>query len=224
MKDLVLKADKRTSEENSRDLRANRIVPAVVYGKTQKALSIKIDASDLLRMYRIAGESHIIVLDIKGEKEKIEVLVHQYQREPVSGEFIHMDFYALTRGEKLTTKISLNFIGNSAAVKAGALLNENVKEIEVSCMPRDLVDGFDVDLSALKEMDDVIRLSDLNIDSEKYDIHNLHADDAIAVASKPAKEEDLDAPIENVELPESENCGDNNDSEGDNKNEEKKEG
>lgn len=202
MKDLVLKADKRTPDENSRDLRANRIVPAVVYGKTQDSLSIKIDASDLLRMYRTAGESHIILLDVKGEKEKIEVLIHQSQREPVSGEFIHMDFYALTRGEKLTTKISLNFIGNSSAVKAGALLNENVREIEVSCMPRDLVDGFDVDLSALKEMDDVIRLSDLGIDTEKYDIHNLHSDDAIVVASKPAKEEDLDAPIETPDLPE----------------------
>ncbi len=202
MKDLVLKAQKRTSEENSRDLRADRIVPAVVYGKTQEAISLKIDASDLLRMYRTAGESHIILLDIEWEKEKIEVLVHQHQSEPVSGEFMHMDFYALTRGEKLTTKIALNFIGDSAAVKAGALLNENVKEIEVSCFPRDLVDWFDVDLSALKEMDDVIRLSDLGIDSEKYDIHNLHADDAIVVASKPAKEEDLDAPIETPDLPE----------------------
>jgi len=117
MKDLVLKAQKRTSEENSRDLRASRIIPAVVYGKTQESLSLKIDASDLLRMYRTAWESHIILLDVEGEKEKIEVLIHDFQKEPVSGEFIHMDFFALTRGEKLTTKIALNFINNSAAVK-----------------------------------------------------------------------------------------------------------
>ncbi|MCD5380689.1 50S ribosomal protein L25 [Candidatus Gracilibacteria bacterium] len=202
MKDLVLKAQKRTSEENSRDLRASRIVPAVVYGKTQESLSLKIDASDLLRMYRTAGESHIILLDVEGEKEKIEVLIHDSQKEPVSGEFIHMDFFALTRGEKLTTKISLNFINDSAAVKAGALLNENVKEIEVSCLPRDLVDSFEVDLSQLKEIEDVIRLSDLGIDTEKFDVHNLHDEDAIVVAGKPAKIEDLDAPIETPDLPE----------------------
>lgn len=202
MKDLVLKAQKRTSEENSRDLRANRVIPAVVYGKKQEPISLKIDASDLLRMYRTAWESHIILLEVEGEKEKIEVLIHDFQKEPVSGEFIHMDFYALTRGEKLTTKISLNFINDSAAVQAGALLNENVKEIEVSCLPSDLVDAFDVDLSQLKEMDDVVRLSDLNIDATKYDVHNLHAEDAIVVASKPAKAEDLDAPIETPDLPE----------------------
>ncbi len=202
MKDLVLKAQKRTSEENSRDLRATRIVPAVVYGKTQEAISLKIDASDLLRMYRTAWESHIILLDVEGEKEKIEVLIHDSQKEPVSGEFIHMDFFALTRGEKLTTKISLNFINDSAAVKAGALLNENVKEIEVSCLPRDLVDSFEVDLSQLKEIEDVIRLSDLGIDTEKFDVHNLHDEDAIVVAGKPAKIEDLDAPIETPDLPE----------------------
>ena len=202
MKDLVLKAQKRTADENIRDLRAKRIVPAVVYGNKQEAISVKIGASDLLRMYRTAGESHIILLDIEGVKEPIEVLVHQFQKEPVSGEFMHMDFYALTRGEKLTTKISLNFIGDSAAVKEGALLNENVKELEVTCFPKDLVDGFDVDLTALKEFDDVIRLSDLGIDSEKYMIHSLHDEDAIVVASKPAKAEDLDAPIETPDLPE----------------------
>ncbi len=202
MKDLVLKAEKRSADERTKELRANRVVPAIVYGKTQKPISLKIAASDLLRMYRTAGESHIILLDIKGIKEKIEVLVHDHQKEPVSGEFMHMDFYALTRGEKVTTKIQLNFIGNSPAVKEGALLNENVKEIEVSCMPRDLVDSFEVDLSALKEMEDVIRLADLNIDTKKYDVHNLHEDDAIVVAAKPAKVEDLDAPIETPDLPE----------------------
>lgn len=203
MANLVLNAQKRDLTKKVRDLRANRIVPAVVYGKTQESVSIQMDASDLLRMHRTAGESSIINLKVEGLEEEIEVLFHDTQFEPVSGEFIHVDFYALTRGEKLTTKIHLNFVGTSDAVKEGCVLSENVKEIEVSCFPKDLVDWFTVDLTLLKKAEDVIRLSDLSIDTEKYDVHNLHAEDAIAVANKPKAEVISDeAPEDN--LPEEE--------------------
>jgi len=182
MEILTLNAELRGSDEKLRELRASRVIPAVVYGKTQKSLSIKLDATDLLRAYRQVWESTIINLNVDGEV--IEVLIHDYQKEPVSGEFTHVDFYALTRGEKLTTKIQLNFIWNSEALKEGAVLSENIKELEVSCLPKDLVSAFDVDLSLLKNQEDVIKLSDLGIDTEKYEIHHLHADDAIAVANK----------------------------------------
>jgi len=204
MAKLVLNAEKRNTADKTKVLRANRIVPGVVYGKTQESIAIQFDASELLRMHRNAGESSIINLKIKGIKEEIEVLFHATQYEPVSGEFIHVDFYALTRGEKLTTKISLNFIGDSAAIKEGCILSENVKELEVSVLPKDLVESFDVDVTLLKEAGDVIKLSDLGIDTSKFDVHHLHADDAIAVANKPKTEVISDeAPEDN--LPEEEN-------------------
>ncbi len=203
MAKLVLNAEKRNTAEKTKVLRANRVIPGVVYGRTQESISIQMDASDLLRMYRTAGESSIINLKIKGIKEEIEVLFHDNQFEPVSGEFMHVDFYALTRWEKLTTKIHLNFIGDSEAVKEGAILSENVKEIEVSCLPKDLVSAFDVDLSLLKKEEDVIRLSDLNIDTSIFDIHNLHAEDAIAVANKAKVEVISDEAPEN-NIPEEE--------------------
>ncbi len=193
MENLVLQAQKRAPEEKVKYLRQQRIVPANVYGKTQNPISLKIDASDMLRTHRIAGWSHIVVLSV--EWEEIEVLFQEIQKAPVSGEIIHADFYALTRWEKLTTKIPVMFVWNSLAVKEWALLNENVKEIEISCLPRDLIDSFEADLSLLKEFDDVIRVSDLWINEEKYEIHNLHPEDAIAVASKPKVAEDLSAPV-----------------------------
>lgn len=199
MAKLLLNAEKRNTAEKTKDLRAQRIIPGVVYWKNQESIAIQIDASDLLRMWRLAWESNILSLKIKGIKEEIEVLFHDSQFEPISGEFSHVDFYALTRGEKLTTKITLNFIGASEAIKEGAILSENVKEIEVSCLPRDLVDHFNVDLSLLKKEEDVIRLSDLGIDTAKFEIHNLHIDDAIAVANK-AKVEVIsnEAPEDNI--------------------------
>jgi len=97
MAKLVLNAEKRNTADKTKVLRANRIIPGVVYGKTQESIAIQMDASDLLRIFRKAGESSIINLKIKGIKEEIEVLFHDSQFEPVSGEFMHVDFYALTR-------------------------------------------------------------------------------------------------------------------------------
>lgn len=184
MKDLVLNAQKRNNEEKLSEIRASKMVPAIVYGKNKENISIKIDNSDLIKTFRVAWESHIISLDV--EWEKVDVLVHQFQKNPVTGEFLHMDFYAITRGEKVTTKIHLTFVWESPAVEEWAIIEEATKELEVKTLPRNLVDSFEVDLSVLKEIWDMIRVSDLKIDSEKYEILN-NADDVVAVASEPQK-------------------------------------
>jgi len=188
MAKILLNAEKRDTTKKTKELRANRIVPAVVYGKHQESTPIQLDASDVLRVFREAGESNIVNLKIKGIKDEIEVLFHELQYEPVTWDIIHVDFYALTRWEKLTTKIPLEFVGDSEALKEWAILSENVKELEVSCLPKDLVDSFKVDLSLLKEIEDIIKLKDLNIDTTKFEVHHLHDDDAIAVANKSKKE------------------------------------
>jgi large subunit ribosomal protein L25 len=115
MENLNLNAEIRTTEEKLSEVRASKMVPAVVYGKHQEPIMLKMDNSDFLRTFRKAGESHII--NLKAGKTELEVLVHAIQKEPISGEFLHIDFLALTRGEKVTTKIALNFIGESQAVK-----------------------------------------------------------------------------------------------------------
>jgi len=188
MAKILLNAEKRDTTKKTKELRANRIVPAVVYGKHQESTPIQLDASDVLRVFREAGESNIVNLKIKGIKDEIEVLFHELQYEPVTWDIIHVDFYALTRWEKLTTKIPLEFVGDSEALKEWAILSENIKELEVSCLPKDLVDSFKVDLSLLKEIEDIIKLKDLNIDTTKFEVYHLHDDDAIAVANKSKKE------------------------------------
>jgi large subunit ribosomal protein L25 len=139
--------------------------------------------SDFLRLFRKSGESHIITISVDGKK--IDVLVHDIQREPVSGDFLHIDFIIVKKGEAVHTNIALNFINESPALKEGAILEEHLKSIEVKCLPKFLVDGFDVDLSQIKETGDSIRVSDLNLKSD-YTILNK-ADDVVVSASKPKK-------------------------------------
>lgn len=182
MTSFAISADIRDVNQKTSELRADRKVPGVVYGKTQESISLLFDASDFLRLHRSAGESNIISLKVG--KLELEVLIQQTQKHPVSGEFTHVDFYAITRGEKLTAHIHLNFIGEAPAVKEGCVIQEVIKEIEVKCLPRDLKDHFDVDLSVLKEEGDSIRFENLWIDSEKYETH-LHAEDTIVTCSAP---------------------------------------
>lgn len=195
MKQIVLNADVRTPDENLKKMRRDMVIPGVVYGNTQEPISLKMANSDLLRVYRKAGESMII--NLKVGKKDIEVLFHSIQREPVSGEFQHIDFYALTRWEKVHTNISINFIGESPAHREGAIIEEITKDIEVKCLPRFLVENFEVDLSKLVEMWDSIKVSDLGLNPEEYEVLT-NLDDILVMASEPAKMEDLDAPIEDV--------------------------
>ena len=183
MENLNLNAEIRTTEEKLSELRTSKLVPAVVYGKHQEPILIKMDNSDFLRIFRKSGESHII--NLKVDWKEIEVLVHEVQKEPISGDFLHIDFYAVTKWEKVHTKIHLKFIWVSQAVKEWAILEEHIKEVEVKVLPKNLVDFFEVDLSDLKEMWDSIRLSELKIDTSKFDV--ITPDDIVVSASKPAK-------------------------------------
>jgi len=108
MENINLNADIRTTEEKLSEVRTSKMIPAIVYGRNQESILLKMNYSEFLKTFRKAGESHIINL-IVGKKE-IEVLVHDIQREPVSGDFLHIDFYAITRGQKVHTKMALTFV------------------------------------------------------------------------------------------------------------------
>ncbi len=191
MKDLVLNVQKRTKDEKLSEIRASKMVPWVVYGKNKESISIKIDNSSLIKTYRLAGVSHIISLDVDGKK--MDVLVHEFQKNPVTGDFLHIDFYAITKGEKVTTSIPLSFIWDSAAARDGALIEELLKELEVKTLPKNLVDSFEVDISKLEKVGDIIRVSDLGIDEEKYEIITS-IDNVVVMASEPKKIE-LEEPV-----------------------------
>lgn len=187
MKNLILNAEIRTKEEKLSEVRSSSMVPAIVYGKHQEPILLKMDYSEFLRTFRKSGENHII--NLKTGKITMDVLVHQIQKEPISGDFLHIDFYAVTKGERLTTKIPLNLIWESLAVKEWGVLEEHMKEVEVKVLPKDLVDSFDVDISSLVEIGDSIKLSEIAIDSSKFEI--LTSDTVIVSVSMPAKMEEV---------------------------------
>lgn len=195
MENLNLNAQLRTKDERLNEIRNSKMIPSIVYWKKHESTLLKVDNSDFLRTFRKSWKSHII--NLKYEWKNIEVLVHDIQKEPVTWSFLHVDFFALTKWEKVHTNISLKFVWESQAVKEWAFLEEHIKEIEVKVLPNNLVDYIEVDLSSLKEIWDTIKLSELNIDSTKIEVLTL--DSVVVTAGKPAKievEEEIEAKTE----------------------------
>jgi len=137
-------------------------IPAVIYGKGVETQSLSVKRSDFEKVFRTAGESTLIDLD-RGDGS-IKVLVKDIQRDILKGFVTHIDFYQVNMKEKIKTEIPLHFVGEAKAVKElGGALIKDLDSVEVECLPGDLVDHIDVDISVLNTYEDAIRLNDLTL-------------------------------------------------------------
>lgn len=155
---LTLTVEKRTKGGAPALLRAGSI-PAVVYGAHQTSTPITIEARSFEKVLREAGEATIVSL--AGLGEALPTLIHEVDRDPLTNHPRHVDFYAVTKGEKVEVAIPLVFVGESPAVEAGANLVKVMHEVEVEADPMNLPHNIEVDLSILKVINDQIRAKDL---------------------------------------------------------------
>lgn len=135
-------------------------VPAVIYGKNVENKSLKVKKAELEKAFRSAGESNLINLEIGSEISK--VLVKDTQNDVLKGFFTHVDFYQVNMKDKVHAEIPLHFIGESKAVKElGGALMKDIDALEIECLPGDLVDHIDIDISILNSFEDAIRVNDI---------------------------------------------------------------
>ena len=185
------------------DLRASDRIPAVVYGHKVKNILLDIDYKEFQNVLRKAGESSLIELDVEGEKEKKSVLVHEIQKNPVTDQFIHVDFFQASLTEEVEVEVPLVFEGTSVAVKdLGGTLVKNISELKVKALAKDLPHEILVSIEALNTLEDHILVKDLVLPKG---VRAMAKPDEIVVSvSEPEKvEEDLAKEIteevENVE-------------------------
>ena len=147
-----------------KQLRREGVIPGVMYGRSSDTIALQFDARELERVLSQVGGSQLIAIQIEGKKKAEMALVRDVQRDVLKGNVLHVDLYQVDMTEKLTTEIPLLMVGESpvAARNEGVLLF-GVSSIEVECLPSDLVDAIEVDLSELVEVDDAIHVSDLAV-------------------------------------------------------------
>ena len=151
---IEIKADKRSVQGTgaSRRLRRESKVPGVLYGAGKDALPIELDHKDL--WFKLKMEAfHASILDMEVAGEKTQALLRDYQMHPFKPLILHVDFQRVAADKKIHMSVPLHFINAdvSPGVKiAGGLVEHVMKELEVSCLPKDLPEFIEVDLANLQ--------------------------------------------------------------------------
>jgi len=198
MEQILLNAEQRTIlGKGVKALRRQGYVPAVMYGHRTDPISLQIDERELRHVLGVAGSNRLITLNIAGMAESRNVLVRDLQRDAINHAMVHVDLYEVIMTEKLTAQVPVALVGEAEPVKAGeGLLFQGLDTIEVECLPGDLPENIQVDLSALAAVDDAILVRDLRV-GEGVEI--LTEPDEVVVKILPLEEEEV---IEEVAAPE----------------------
>ncbi|MFZ5365809.1 MAG: 50S ribosomal protein L25 [Patescibacteria group bacterium] len=165
-----LQVEKRKIEGRKvKKLRREGILPANLYGKKIKSLSLQVPLNDFQKVYKEVGETGLV--DLKIDSETKPVLIHNVQLHPVTGEPLHVDFHQVSLTEKTKATVPVEIIGESPAIEQGiGILIQPISEVEVEALPQDLPEHLVVDISKLAQVDEAITVADLSVDRKKVEI------------------------------------------------------
>ena len=154
--------DKQRKRDARRLLRAGKI-PAILYGPKMAPVALALDKKEFSR--RVAGlqGSHLVRMKSASATlaEKV-ALVKDMQFHPISGDVIHADFYEVDLSAKIQVHVPLHFVGKAVGIVNGGILQPILREIEVECLPLDIPEFFDVDVTAL-DIGDSVHIEDLHM-------------------------------------------------------------
>ena len=197
MEKIVLKAEKRKIiGKKVQSLRNAGKVPAIIYGSDVGSLPITLDLRDTTNTLNKVSGSAILTIDVEGDQHA--ALVREIQQDYIKGLLLHVDFLAVSMKEKLRTSVSISLIGDAPVLEEySAMIMSGVDQIEVECLPQDLPEVIEVDVSILSELGQAVYVKDIN------PIANVEfltdAEELVAVASA-IKEEVVEEEIEEGEL------------------------
>jgi len=156
---LVAEPREGTGKGVARKLRAAGRVPAVLYGHGMDSTALSVDARDLYHVLHTGAGTNVLV-DLVVDGSDHLIIPRDVQRDHIRGRFIHVDFLAVRRDEKLQLSIPVRIVGESVGVKAGGVVEHHLWELEVESLPGDVPEAIDADISNL-EIGMSLRVSDL---------------------------------------------------------------
>jgi large subunit ribosomal protein L25 len=147
----------------ARQLRASGRIPATMYGHGDETRTLSLDAKEFERLTAgINTESTIVDVEIEGGK-KIPALIREVQTHPYRPDVLHVDLFQVHAGEKIKLTIPVRVTGTPAGVRnSGGVLQHSLHELEIECLPRDIPEAVEVDVTEL-EIGDTIHVRDLDI-------------------------------------------------------------
>ena len=168
MTKYTLKAEKRTLfGKKINRLRKSGVLPANLFGKSIESQAIQVKTKDFDKVYKEAGETGIVYVQVEGEEKERPTLVTGIANNPSTGTKFHVDFHQVNLKEKVTAHVPVEIVGESELIKSGAaVLNQSLTEIEIESLPTDIPESITFDISSLKEIGDNLKVSDAKFSSD----------------------------------------------------------
>jgi len=154
MEQIELNAQQRVGRGKgfARKARRNGLIPAIIYGPKTDPIPLTFDALNLQKALKsLVGKNAIINLIIEGQGKSIKKvgILKDYQIDPLKRTYLHADFYEISMDAKITVSVSLHLVGKPVGLDNGGILNHILREIEVECLPSNIPDSINVDVSGL---------------------------------------------------------------------------
>lgn len=155
-KQVSLKASRRggVGRQHARKTRAKAMIPAVVYGSHVQPTPIQVDAREVERIFKHATSENMLVeltLEDQGKTSNRLTFIQEIQHHPLSDQVLHLDFHEVRADEKLHARVLIVAMGEPEGVRTGGgVLEQVMRELEIECLPKDLPDRLEVDVSALQ--------------------------------------------------------------------------
>ncbi|WP_090797027.1 50S ribosomal protein L25/general stress protein Ctc [Pelagirhabdus alkalitolerans] len=186
----TLKAVRRNdlTKGSTKSIRDAGMVPSVVYGHNNDPITVAVNTIELLKTVRDEGRNTIISLDVE-DGETVDVMLHDYQIEPLKDQLIHADFYVVDMSQEMDVNVSVHLLGEAIGSKEGGVLQQPLYEVLVRAKPREIPEEITVDVSELN-VGDSIMISDLK-DGKNYEILE-DENTTIVTVTAPDSEEDLE--------------------------------
>jgi len=164
---LLAKIRTQFGKEASRKLRQKGLVPAICYGPNTEPVPLTIDPKELMRTIQL-GENVLIDLMIQDGKQAAQkvVVVRDLQIDPVMDQYLHADLFEVVMDEEISVEVPIVLVGKAEGVKIGGVLEQITREITVECLPADIPQTIEVDVSHLN-IGDAIHIGDIELEKGK---------------------------------------------------------
>jgi large subunit ribosomal protein L25 len=153
-----------TGKQGAKRVRAEGLIPAVLYGEQQQSRTLTIDAHDLrIALSTPVGRNVIIQLAIDGEEQATRAVIREMDRHPVTRQILHVDLQRISENKPVIMHVPLTLIGESPAVREGrGILDHTMRQLEVRCLPADIPERIEVDISHL-EVKHSVHVGDIEV-------------------------------------------------------------
>jgi len=198
--DLGVSERKGTGKGQARALRRNGFIPAVLYGPKTETVSLSVSAADLTAIYKRSESEHVILnlmIQNGGTRNKT-AMIKEMQVSPLTHEYLHVDFYEISMDQEIVVKVPVELTGGSVGVERGGFLQLIRHQLEVACLPGDIPNKIQVDISGL-DIGDSIHVEQVQAKDKVRLVYDSNFTVVTVVAPSLAKEEVAEEAPEGVE-------------------------